>query len=278
MPIGYYKRSKEQLEKLAEYARRPRPNCRTLKDLECPVCHKIFRPKYHLIKHCSKKCSLQNMPKKGIYRKCKICGKMFYISKTFIKTAKYCSIECQHKGLDKNYYVKCKECGKQYKTTPSQVKHRGSSFCSMICFKKYRKTKYYKNNKMKKTTNGKLKKAFWKIFSEYIRQRDSVNGYGKCISCGRQDYWRNMDAGHYIPKTAGLSLYFDERNVNIQCTYCNRWMHGNLSQYALALIEKYGENILKDLDSERHKFKKISVIEYQKLIEEYKTKIDNFPK
>jgi len=68
-------------------------------------------------------------------------------------------------------------------------------------------------------------------------------------------------------------LYFDERNVNCQCTYCNRWMHGNLTKYAIALREKYGETILEELDKKRKEFKKISIPEYQKMIEEYKTKI-----
>jgi len=247
---------------------------RVLKDLVCPVCKKIFRPKDSSRRHCSKECSLKNMPKKGIFKKCKTCGKKIYLSKCFIRKNNYCSRECQHKGLDKNYYLKCKMCGKKYHTTPSQVAHRGSSFCSMLCFRKYQKTKYYKNNKMKQTTNAKIKKLLWKKFSEYIRQRDSINGYGVCISCGKQDYWRYMDAGHYIPKTAGLNLYFDEKNVHCQCTYCNRWMHGNLSKYALALIKKYGKDILKELDKKRYTTKKISIPEYQKLIEEYKVKID----
>lgn len=114
-----------------------------------------------------------------------------------------------------------------------------------------------------------LKKKLWKVFSEYIRQRDK----GICISCGKKDDWKNTDAGHYIPKTAGLSIYFDERNVNCQCTYCNRFMHGNLSRYAIALRRKYGENILEELDEMRVKTRKIDVVEYTNLIAYYKEKI-----
>jgi len=125
------------------------------------------------------------------------------------------------------------------------------------------------DKRSKSTPGAKIKKSLWKVFSEYIRQRDG----GICISCGKKDFWRKMDAGHYIPKTAGLMLYFDERNVNCQCTYCNRWMHGNLTKYAIALREKYGETILEELDKKRKEFKKISIPEYQKMIEEYKTKI-----
>lgn len=57
-----------------------------------------------------------------------------------------------------------------------------------------------------------------------------------------------MDAGHYVPKNrGGLLLYFDERAVNSQCTYCNRFLHGNLDSYAIALRKQYGDSILEEL-------------------------------
>lgn len=111
-----------------------------------------------------------------------------------------------------------------------------------------------------------LKNKLWKVFSEFVRRRDK----GICISCGKQDRWKNTDAGHYIPKTAGLSIYFDERNVNAQCTGCNRFRHGNLSAYAIALRKKYGPDILEELDRLRRQTRKISPLEYQTLIEKYK--------
>lgn len=273
MPVGIYERSEKQ-KNFCRIIGKLGGKKRTLKDKICPVCKKSFRPKYYSVKHCSIKCSLKNMPKHGEQKECKICGKTFYVKPVNLKTAKYCSQKCQHRGLDKNYFKKCKQCGAEYRTTPSQEFYRGSSFCSKDCCATYRKTKYYKNNKKKYTTNAKIKKLFWKIFSEYIRRRDSINGYATCISCGKKDYWRNMDAGHYIPKTAGLALYFNEQNVNSQCTYCNRWMHGNLSKYAIGLRKKYGDNILKELNEKRHKIIKIRTPEYKKLIEEYKKKID----
>lgn len=63
-----------------------------------------------------------------------------------------------------------------------------------------------------------LKRNLWKIFSEYIRRRDSDSeGFGRCISCGAVGYYKEMHAGHYIPKSLGLSIYFEEKNVNLQC-------------------------------------------------------------
>ncbi len=63
-----------------------------------------------------------------------------------------------------------------------------------------------------------LKSNLWNVFSQYIRRRDiDENGMVACISCGKLDYFKNLDAGHYIPKTYGLSIYFEERNVHPQC-------------------------------------------------------------
>jgi 5-methylcytosine-specific restriction endonuclease McrA len=130
--------------------------------------------------------------------------------------------------------------------------------------------KFYKTKRKSQTPRANLKKRLWTIFSLFIRQRDE----GICFSCGKKDEWKKMDAGHYIPKTAGLSVYFDEQNVNCQCTYCNRFMHGNLSAYALALRKKYGKNILEELDSKKKKKIIMENKEYESLIEIYKNKVN----
>lgn len=116
-----------------------------------------------------------------------------------------------------------------------------------------------------------LKSNLWKIFSEYIRRRDAdYEGMVKCISCPNVMHWRELDAGHYHAKTAGLSIYFEERNVHSQCTGCNRFRNGNLPAYAIALRKRYGENILEELDTLRHQTRKISAGEYEELIQKYK--------
>lgn len=118
-----------------------------------------------------------------------------------------------------------------------------------------------------KPTKGNLKKRLWLVFSAFIRKRDEKLG---CISCGKHYDIKDMDAGHFIPKTAGLSIYFDERNCNAQCHTCNRWKHGNLSGYAIGLRKKYGNDILEELDRLRVQTRKISRMEYETLIEKYK--------
>lgn len=123
-----------------------------------------------------------------------------------------------------------------------------------------------------------LKKKLWKIFSEYIRRREAdENGFVACISCGKIDHWKNQDAGHYIPKSLGLSVYFEEKSVHSQCRGCNLFRHGNLSAYAISLRKKYGDGILEELDRIKNTPVKFSKLDYEEMIEKYKGKLNEIP-
>ena len=121
------------------------------------------------------------------------------------------------------------------------------------------------------------KRAFWKIFSEFIRKRDCKKGYGYCISCHAPITFETSDAGHFVPAgECGIGLLFDEQNINAQCRKCNRFDGGNRYEYGLRLDTKYGigtaEKLWKRKWTITHEF---TDKEYQQKIEEYKTKIKN---
>ena len=129
---------------------------------------------------------------------------------------------------------------------------------------------------MKKSYKGKtlpqLKKILWRWFSLFIRLRDSKEGVGKCISCGKFiEFGANWHAGHYIPKTKG-SLYFDEQNVNGQCKACNKFRSGNLISYREGLINKIGEPRVKLLEQRRHNMTPFYRFDLIEKIEKYKRK------
>lgn len=127
---------------------------------------------------------------------------------------------------------------------------------------------------MKNKSLPTLNKKLWKIFSEYIRRKDAdSSGYNKCFSCGSVKHYKELDSGHYIPKSVSLHLRFDERNVHPQCTACNRFRHGNLTEYAIALQEEYGQEILKTLDEVRHTQTKYNRFDYEGMIENYQQKL-----
>ncbi len=54
-----------------------------------------------------------------------------------------------------------------------------------------------------------------------------------------------MDAGHFISRGSGgvSGVYFDERNVNLQCKQCNGFKQGAAQEYREFIIEKYGEHM-----------------------------------
>ena len=87
-----------------------------------------------------------------------------------------------------------------------------------------------------------------KWFSVYVRLRDAdEDGNVTCCSCGKTQFWRDADAGHFIGRKIRATRYC-EKNVNAQCRYCNRFLDGNSAGYATFLISKFGIKILEDLD------------------------------
>jgi hypothetical protein len=46
-----------------------------------------------------------------------------------------------------------------------------------------------------------------------------------------------MHAGHYKPQGIYNSIKYDPLNVRPQCVSCNKWLHGNLGAYAIAIRE-----------------------------------------
>jgi len=121
--------------------------------------------------------------------------------------------------------------------------------------------------KIKKPQIAKLKKKLWKVFSQFIRQRDSY----QCFTCGRRGEGSGMHAGHFISKSVGgVDLYFDEENVHAQCYNCNINLSGNQYEYSLRLGEK-----AKALYLKKGQFNKWTEIDYKSKIARYSSLIRN---
>ncbi len=90
-----------------------------------------------------------------------------------------------------------------------------------------------------------LKRRAWTAFAKWTRTRDR-----RCITCGSP----TTEAGHFIHNSdkinnvlGGNALWYDERNINGQCTYCNCYRGGRLDVYAEKLEQKYGYGIIQEL-------------------------------
>lgn len=133
-------------------------------------------------------------------------------------------------------------------------------------FTKKKKT----SSKKRQPSHSTLVKRLDKVFSQYIRLRDSdANGYCKCISCGRVYYWKDIQNGHYMSRRY-LSTRFDELNCNAQCVACNIFNQGNIQMYRQNLIKKIGEKNVDYLEYKaRATTKHYAVFELQELIKYY---------
>lgn len=112
----------------------------------------------------------------------------------------------------------------------------------------------------------KLKKKAQDIFNKWIRNRDREE---RCISCNGPV----EQAGHYFSSGHYSALTFQELNVNGQCVRCNMFLSGNLIQYRMGLVRKYGEKIVKELEKQSDvRTYKWSRTELEEIIIKYKIK------
>lgn len=124
--------------------------------------------------------------------------------------------------------------------------------------------------------SNKLKDKLDRIFSEYIRMRDSyTEGDFRlfiCISCDIQHVYEDGQCGHYYGR-ANMAMRFDEQNCNAQCITCNQFKAGNRDGYALGLQKKYGEDVLDEMQKRSLVITKLHPFEYKELITKYQLKL-----
>lgn len=135
---------------------------------------------------------------------------------------------------------------------------------------------YTKNMKKgEKKTVASLIKKLDKVFSLYIRKRDANGDYFTCITCNEIKLFSKADAGHYVSR-GYKSLRFDERNVHAQCTKCNRFLSGNMDEYTIFMIRRYGVDVLEELNRLKYTVKQFTSQELQDMIDHYKQKLTEF--
>lgn len=111
-----------------------------------------------------------------------------------------------------------------------------------------------------------------KVFSEYIRLRDSMGGYFRCISCGKIKPYEQADCGHYHSRTH-MATRFDEDNCHAECRSCNRFSADHLIGYRKNLVLKIGQGRFDLLAFKASQTKKWSDFELKALIGHYKSLI-----
>jgi len=109
-----------------------------------------------------------------------------------------------------------------------------------------------------------------KYFSEYIRNRDSVNGIATCITCKKKT--TQFDCGHFISRRFQTTRY-DEKNAHAQCLKCNRFQNGNQYQHGTAIDEIYGDGTADELLQKSKMLCKRTKSDFEWIAKEYRDKV-----
>lgn len=121
-----------------------------------------------------------------------------------------------------------------------------------------------------------VKKLAWKVFSEYVRRKQADwQGYGRCITCGKVDNWKSLQAGHFISRSKSNTL-FNLINVNPQCYRCNVLLKGNIISYYRFMQEVYGDEAITNLMEESEKERRWTVPELEQMIENWRIEMKSF--
>lgn len=126
----------------------------------------------------------------------------------------------------------------------------------------------------KKPTLSGLKKKAWKVFSEFIRRRDSdEGGTASCYTCGALLFWREGHAGHGIPGRTN-SVLLDPELVKFQCPPCNIWKRGMHHIFATKLIKEHGMEWWDAKVAGARRVVKYTRSDLEDLISEFKQKLE----
>jgi hypothetical protein len=124
--------------------------------------------------------------------------------------------------------------------------------------------------KSKPLSVSKLKQKVWCEVSKYVRQSNADwRGFCICVTCGKQDRWQSLQAGHFIQGRRN-SVVFDLRHIYPQCVKCNVFMHGNLVNYYPFMIKKHGEKVIEELKELNRQDRQFTVPELGELLAKYK--------
>lgn len=100
----------------------------------CKNCNKEYKDYYENSKYCSRDCYELYRKKNSKCKEveCPICGKLFYQPRP---TYKYCSVECRHEASQNRVICHCEYCGKSFERIKSEYDKNHRHFCSISCRK-----------------------------------------------------------------------------------------------------------------------------------------------
>jgi len=125
----------------------------------------------------------------------------------------------------------------------------------------------------KKLTRSKLVKNLDTIFSQYIRQKNSIDGIATCFTCGKKDHWKKLQNGHFQSRRH-YSTRWDEINCQVQCAGCNVFKYGEQYVFGNKLDQKFGSGTAARLHIKAKQMIKLADFEIEDMIKRYKDFVD----
>ena len=122
-----------------------------------------------------------------------------------------------------------------------------------------------KKRKERKESYKTLKTKAWRIFSEFIRRRGSIDGNNSCVTCGVTKKWQELQCGHFIDGRHNAVL-FNPLICWPQCLRCNVFLKGNKIKYTLFMQNKFGQNKVEEMLSESHRIVKLGKSDLKDII------------
>ena len=111
-----------------------------------------------------------------------------------------------------------------------------------------------------------------KVFSEYIREKGSINKYNTCFTCGKVLPISELHCGHFLSRRY-LAIRWNVLNAKPQCRDCNVFKNGNEKIFKKRLRQEYGNGVIADLEFQKHKIVKLTDEDYKEKIKFFKNKI-----
>ncbi len=117
-------------------------------------------------------------------------------------------------------------------------------------------------------------KKLWKVFSEYIRLRDTdARGFGKCFTCSNIRHYTKGDCGHGIGRQHKGTKY-NEKNNHFQCKHCNGFEGGKREVYKEEMNKRYGAQTWELMELAARKPSKLSQFEIDALTKYYQAQVE----
>ena len=126
----------------------------------------------------------------------------------------------------------------------------------------------------KKLTRSKLVKKLDTIFSQYIRQKNSLNEIANCFTCGKKDHWKKLQNGHFQSRKH-YATRWDEQNCQVQCAGCNVFRYGEQFLFAKYLDERFYAGLSDELYFKSKQIVKFTNSEIEDMILKYKKLVDS---